>query len=81
MTPENFCYWLQGYFELSGFKDDKELQNLLNQADWLDRPNIMKKHLSKLSYEQVECVQDHLKLVFKKITPDPHCFYNEANTC
>lgn len=26
MTPENFCYWLQGYFELYGPKtlDEKE---------------------------------------------------------
>lgn len=26
MTPENFCYWLQGYFELVGPKtlDEKE---------------------------------------------------------
>lgn len=21
MSPENFCYWLQGYFELSGEED------------------------------------------------------------
>ncbi len=21
MTPEQFCYWLQGYFEISGFED------------------------------------------------------------
>ena len=25
MTPENFCYWLQGYFEITDLNDKKEL--------------------------------------------------------
>lgn len=32
MTPENFCYWLQGYFEVSNPKNigEKELQEIKN---------------------------------------------------
>lgn len=45
MTPENFCYWLQGYFEIS----NGEVQ---------------------LSKEKVQIIQDHLDLVFRKVTPD-----------
>ena len=39
MTSRDFCYWLQGYFEING--------------------------TSKLTVEQVTCVQKHLALVFK----------------
>lgn len=47
MTPENFCYWLQGYFELlnAGPKTPEKLT---------------------LTVEQVEMVNQHLQLVFKK---------------
>ncbi len=34
MTPENFCYWLQGYFEIS---ESKELTE--------EQINIIKSHL------------------------------------
>lgn len=50
MEPINFCYWLQGYMELSP-----------------DKP---------LSVEQVKIIQDHLNLVFNKVTPDRK---NESN--
>ncbi len=43
MTPENFCYWLQGHLEIGGVK--------------------------KLTAEEVQVIQDHLNLVFKKETP------------
>lgn len=43
MTPENFCYWLQGFIEISG--------------------------LQAISEEQVNVINDHLKLVFQKVTP------------
>lgn len=45
MTPENFCYWLQGYSELCG-----------------EAPTI----------EQWELINEHLKLVFSKVTQDIH---------
>lgn len=44
MTPENFCYWLQGYFELT--------------------------HSKNLNSMQFQIVQDHLNLVFNKVTPE-----------
>lgn len=47
MTPENFCYWLQGYFEIrEASGKDKEL---LTQA-------------------QVNMIQEHLRLVFNKVS-------------
>jgi len=42
MSPESFCYWLQGYFEISGSKN--------------------------LTSEQIEVIQEHLSLVFTKVT-------------
>jgi hypothetical protein len=42
MTELQFCYWLQGYFELSGTKE--------------------------VSPEQVKIIQEHLALVFRKVT-------------
>lgn len=44
MTPEQFVYWLQGFFEIS--------------------------NPESLNVTQTQIIQDHLKLVFKKETPD-----------
>jgi len=46
MTPEQFCYWLQGFFEISN-GDIKEF-----------------------SKEKTQIIQDHLALVFSKVTPN-----------
>jgi len=35
MTPENFCYWLKGYFEITGYLD-------LNA----ERSKVVKEHLN-----------------------------------
>lgn len=43
MNERDFCYWLQGYMEISGNKE--------------------------LTAEQLKIVQDHLNLVFQKVTP------------
>lgn len=48
MTPENFCYWLQGYIEIS---------RATNQA-------------LVITDKEVKVIEDHLKLVFKKETPN-----------
>lgn len=48
MTPVEFCYWLQGYFELADNED-----------------TVPAKGERKLSGLQVECIQNHLALVFK----------------
>jgi hypothetical protein len=45
MNSLNFCYWLQGYVELST-------------------------NNKGLSPKQLDMVREHLKLVFKKETPD-----------
>ena len=42
MTPEQFCYWLQGRLELNG---------------------------DPLTPEETQCVREHLKTVFTKVTP------------
>lgn len=47
MTPENFCYWLQGYFELKQTID----------------------HRDGATPETMKMIEDHLKEVFKKETP------------
>lgn len=46
MTPDNFVYWLQGYFELK-------------RANGED-----------ISDPFLRTIEDHLKLVFEKETPD-----------
>ena len=44
MTSEQFTYWLNGFFELTGAQT--------------------------LTEQQVQIIKDHLKQVFKKVTPD-----------
>lgn len=46
MDALNFCYWLNGYFELNGINKESK----------------------PLSAEQIECIKEHLKLVFVKKT-------------
>lgn len=48
MTPENFCYWLQGWFELNQTID----------------------HRNGATPETLQVMQDHLALVFNKVTPE-----------
>jgi hypothetical protein len=48
MTPENFCYWLQGWFELNRTVDHRE----------------------GATPETLKMIEDHLKLVFDKKTPE-----------
>jgi uncharacterized protein YfkK (UPF0435 family) len=45
VTSRDFCYWLQGYFEIG--QSDKN------------------KGAESLSYQQVECIRNHLNMVFK----------------
>lgn len=46
MTSEQFCYWLQGFFEISN-------------GD-----------VKGIAPEKAQIIQDHLDLVFNKVTPD-----------
>jgi hypothetical protein len=52
MTPENFVYWLQGYFEIHDSSD-------LIQKDFITKG---------LSEDQVKVIRQHLNLVLKKVT-------------
>lgn len=59
MTPENFVYWLQGYFELN---------DAINQA----KSSICSMDLAKVEFigpQQIKVIKDHLKLVLEKKTP------------
>lgn len=47
MTSLEFCYWLQGFLELTSNDRFRHLNN-----------------------EQIKVVEDHLKLVFEKKTPN-----------
>jgi len=47
MNELNFCYWLQGFFELKKTIDHRE----------------------GFSPDTVKVIEDHLKLVFNKVTP------------
>lgn len=53
MTPENFVYWLQGYFEI--------------QDAYVNKPNTIRTEY--LDEAQVQLIRDHLKLVLEKKTP------------
>lgn len=56
MTPENFVYWLQGYFEL-------------NDAAGPGISSLMPGKLDFLKPDQLQVIKDHLKLVLEKKTP------------
>lgn len=47
MNELNFCYWLQGFFELKKTIDHRE----------------------GFSPDTVKVIEEHLQLVFKKVTP------------
>lgn len=47
MTSEQFCYWLQGFFELKKTIDHRE----------------------GATPETMQMIEDHLQIVFMKVTP------------
>jgi hypothetical protein len=50
MTSRDFVYWLQGFFEI-------------NRAGWAERGDSQLLGIS-LNNKQVECIQNHLNMVF-----------------
>lgn len=67
MTSRDFCFWLQGYIELS-----------LPQQTAAERAG---RPLPYLNHEQTECVRRHLALVFKhEIDPSLALLTNHAET-
>ncbi len=53
MSPEQFCYWLQGFLEIS--------------------------RQQGIDAVQAQVIKDHLKLVFKKETPEYAPYFNPAD--
>jgi hypothetical protein len=51
MTPRDFCYWLQGFYEI---KD-------------ADRSPIVASPVQTISNAQAEVIRNHLNLVFKHV--------------
>jgi hypothetical protein len=59
MTPENFVYWLQGYFEIT--------------APGGPAANVMRiGNVDYLRSDQLQVIRDHLKLVLEKKKPQGH---------
>ena len=56
MEPTNFCYWLQGFFEIN--EPDK-------YNEYLNVPYYRKSDYG-LNSEQVNIIRQHLNLVFHK---------------
>ncbi len=70
MTPENFCYWLRGYFELNELSTT---HNCLEQLS-LQQVNVIKDHLNlvfkKETPERKICLDLNSKNLAKN--PAPH---------
>lgn len=74
MTPENYCAWISGYFDLSATLSDFDirLKEKLNKLSPIDFCYFLSGYFECsnyiLNYEQI-IMRDHLKLVFEKVTP------------
>lgn len=63
MTPENFVYWLQGYF--AGWTEPFEINDAAGPGISSVTPGTLK----YLNEKQLQLIRDHLKLVLEKQTP------------
>lgn len=66
MTPENFCYWLQGFSEISG--------RTPTEKEWIEIQN----HL-KLVFSKVTPVQPGVKSKPYDLNPDWKKIFEEAD--
>lgn len=48
MTSRDFCYWLQGYFEIAALADSSTAQITIAQAD------MIKRHLSMVFVHEID---------------------------
>ena len=48
MTSRDFCYWLQGYFEIAALADSSTAQITVAQAD------MIKRHLSMVFIHEID---------------------------
>jgi len=67
MTPEAFCYWLQGFFELSDVEtlSPKQVEAVKNHLNLVFEHVIDPSYTSHLSKEDAGKVQAHLNEVHK----------------
>lgn len=57
MTPEQFCYWLQGYFELTDEELGTEHQLTYKQM------TVVREHLGKVFNKAPELLNDVVPLI------------------
>lgn len=69
MTPENFCYWLQGYFELREKGSGNVPMNVAQVSE-------IREHL-KLVFEPKSIVMD----TEAKIMPDVRKYFTDTKFC
>lgn len=62
ISPENFCYWLQGFFEITG--------GISNEGITLAQVNVIKKHLA-LVFTNVTSSEDKPALVKESPASQP----------
>lgn len=48
MKPENFCYWLQGFFEINENSDSKEIKLTKKQID------VIRAHLNLVFFHSID---------------------------
>lgn len=48
MTPANFCYWLQGFFEVTENSDSKEIKLTEKQI------NVIRAHLNLVFFHSID---------------------------
>jgi len=52
MTSRDFCYWLQGYFELHGNRPVREPESVYNLND--SQVDMIRKHLAMVFIHEID---------------------------
>ena len=52
MTSRDFCYWLQGYFEIHGNRPVREPESVYNLND--SQVDMIKKHLAMVFIHEID---------------------------
>lgn len=79
MTPENFCYWLRGYLEISGSTSitDEQLKEISNHLDLVFTkltPSISHTYLPSNLHTSLVCTTDIERASeYYMITPGHTC--------
>lgn len=76
MTPENFCYWLQGYFEIADPKSlsEKELEMIKNHLNLVFLHSIDPKASAHISDpKEAKTLQETLNKVHSGLEKKYRC--------